>query len=71
MKGETVIGVCSWLWFCMALIIGVVLCARSADSFVSANAWGAFRFSYAIDIFISCPWLQNDGVDLAGIGASA
>ena len=55
----------------MALIIGEVLCARPKDSFVNVNAWGAFRFSHAIDVLISCTWLQNDRIDLAGTGASA
>ena len=55
----------------MALIIGEVLFARSEDSLVSVNAWGAYRFSYAINIIISSTWLQNVRIDLANIGALA
>ena len=54
----------------MGLIIGEVLCAKSEDSFVSVNAWGVFRVSHAINIFIWCTWLQNDVINLTGIGAS-
>ena len=56
---------CSRVWFSVALIIEEVLRDQSEDSFGSVNVWCAFRFSYAIDVFI----LLNDGIDLATVGA--
>ena len=42
MNSKTVTGVYTLLWFCVALIISEVLCARSEDSCISKNAWGDF-----------------------------